>query len=214
MVESTFRRTTSSTAERAPPPRPPTKPQPRGFTADRRSPVEGSLRSPSQDSGASPWSSVAGGEAGGCRRRGASRCRSLRSSLRSVRRPPSPLRETGSPVLPLVSLAGITAARLIVITANSFIDGVERRPLPGSHRRHGSSRPYRLAVITMSPTRPPRNPASRLPSLGLGDPPAAPAGHLDLPRARVHVRFAPAHRSAPPQSSSERFERDVTPVPR
>jgi hypothetical protein len=40
---------------------------------------------------------------------------------------------------------------LIVITANSFIDGVERRPLPGSHRRHGSSRPYRLAVITITP---------------------------------------------------------------
>ena len=40
---------------------------------------------------------------------------------------------------------------LIVITANSFIDGVERRPLPGSHRRHGSSRRYGLAVITMTP---------------------------------------------------------------
>jgi hypothetical protein len=39
---------------------------------------------------------------------------------------------------------------LMVITANSFIDGVERRPLPGSHRRHGSSRRYRLAVITIS----------------------------------------------------------------
>ncbi len=29
---------------------------------------------------------------------------------------------------------------LIVITANSFMHGVEKRPLPASHRRHGSSR--------------------------------------------------------------------------
>jgi len=29
---------------------------------------------------------------------------------------------------------------LIVITANSFIDGVERRRFSGSHHRHGSSR--------------------------------------------------------------------------
>jgi hypothetical protein len=39
---------------------------------------------------------------------------------------------------------------LIVITANSFIDGVERRRFSGSHHRHGSSRRYRLAVITIS----------------------------------------------------------------
>ena len=34
------------------------------------------------------------------------------------------------------------------------MDGVERRPLPGSHRRHGSSRRYRLAVITITPAVP------------------------------------------------------------
>jgi len=39
-------------------------------------------------------------------------------------------------------------APLIVITANSFTDGVERRRFSGSHHRHGSSRRQRLAVIT------------------------------------------------------------------
>ncbi len=38
---------------------------------------------------------------------------------------------------------------LIVITANSVIDGVERRRVRGSHHRHGRSRRDRLTVISM-----------------------------------------------------------------
>jgi len=39
---------------------------------------------------------------------------------------------------------------LIVITANSFIDGVERRRFSGPNHGCGSSRRYRLAVISIS----------------------------------------------------------------
>jgi hypothetical protein len=56
-------------------------------------------------------------------------------------------------------------APLIVITANSFRGGVEGRWFSRPQCRYGSSRRYRLAVITMSPTRPRPHRASRLPSL-------------------------------------------------
>ena len=77
---------------------------------------------------------------------------------------------------------------LIVITANSFIDGVEGRPLPGSHRRHGSSRRYRLAVITMShdPT---------------GDRSAEPIGG-PLRRRRPGVLFGGVDRGSPSAAST------------
>ena len=96
-----------------------------------RRPIEASTRSP-------PPSESAG--VGGRRtpRSQPSRSRRRRTNTRR----PEPTSRRSSPVF---------VDPLIVITANSFIDGVERRPLPGSHRRHGSSRPYRLAVITITP---------------------------------------------------------------